>query len=290
MVHDFAIKALYNAARRYCIDQMDKLTAEHIQKQGVGAPETPEIGLSTMLVNAILEEIERVVPQDFAREAEVREYLLLAGKLARVLNYRTEGTGAQWHLVYYEPDWTETERIALEKAQADYASYIAGLSVEQAAETDTVLFRHVMSDTKRLRVRKKLAERWDVDDRRCWFPLRGLEIPTNVLAFQDAWFRKEVGAEQLQNILVSKGITRVWEINEIGLDPEYEVDPRLCDFAYPPEKYWSSPELNWLVYVSHESSITFAGDWLVNRIQEAWPNWEERVYTGWEYERPLNGQ
>ena len=51
---------------------------------------------------------------------------------------------------------------------------------------------------------------------------------------------------------------RVWELNESRLDPEYEMDTRLCDFAGN-ETYWSSRELDWLVYVSHESSIAFTG-------------------------------
>jgi hypothetical protein len=47
--------------------------------------------------------------------------------------------------------------------------------------------------------------------------------------------------------------------------------------------YWSSRELDWLIYLSHEESLTFAGRWLVEAIKEALPNWRERLYTAYGY-------
>jgi len=71
----------------------------------------------------------------------------------------------------------------------------------------------------------------------------------------------------------------VWQIDESGFDPEFEMDPRLCSFVRRGETYWSSGELDWLVYSSHEESITFAGRWLVGAVKAAWPTWSERLYT-----------
>ena len=61
------------------------------------------------------------------------------------------------------------------------------------------------------------------------------------------------------------------------------MDTRLCDFAGN-ETYWSSRELDWLVYVSHESSIAFTGTWLVEEVKRRWPGWERRAYTGYDYD------
>jgi hypothetical protein len=33
-----------------------------------------------------------------------------------------------------------------------------------------------------------------------------------------------------------------------------------------------------------ESSIAFAGAWLVEEVKRRWPGWERRVYTGYDYE------
>jgi hypothetical protein len=47
--------------------------------------------------------------------------------------------------------------------------------------------------------------------------------------------------------------------------------------------------MHWLIYASHERSITLAGTWLIAAVQEIWPRWDEHLYTGWEYERPPPG-
>jgi hypothetical protein len=44
--------------------------------------------------------------------------------------------------------------------------------------------------------------------------------------------------------------------------------------------------MDWLIYASHESSITVAGDWLLEAVKAEWPEWEQHLYTGWDYKRP----
>ena len=243
VLHDSAIKALHNAARRYCIESADELSA--IQRES-GVREEQYVGI--WLLGAILEEIERSVPQDFALEGELREYLLSAGKKVRVFtHHHSEVIGTERRIVYLEPDWTEAERIALEKARADYITYVTDLSVDEAAKSESLLYRHVMSDKERYRVARKLAERWGVrPSKHYWYPLSREEMPSDidVLALQEEWFRKEVGVERLQSILLVRGIKRIWELDEFRVEPEYELDPRLCAFWKGAEGYWSSRELD----------------------------------------------
>jgi hypothetical protein len=268
------VKALFNAARRYCDEPLDR--SEGIVLPGDG------------ILDDILLEIERAVPKDFNTEEEVRSYLLDAGRRAKLFTgYTARGRCDERVIQYHEPK--ESERAGSEIRRAEYLQYITDLSSEQAALTKPLPYRHAMSGTKRRRVGKKLAERWDVDPcSHYWYPLWRWDqpLPPDVLAFQDAWFHKEVGVEALQNILLRRGITRVWEINEVREDPEYELDPRLCWFMGGLEMYWSSRELDWLIYASHERSMTFAGDWLINAVKEAWPNWERRIYIDYDYELP----
>ncbi len=44
----------------------------------------------------------------------------------------------------------------------------------------------------------------------------------------------------------------------------------------------------WVLHQSHEQSLTVAGDRLLNPIKKAWPQWNEHLYTGWDYVRPSN--
>ena len=44
------------------------------------------------------------------------------------------------------------------------------------------------------------------------------------------------------------------------------------------EGYWCSQDMDWIVYASHESSITIGG-WLLDEVERVWPNWKERIWT-----------
>jgi hypothetical protein len=43
------------------------------------------------------------------------------------------------------------------------------------------------------------------------------------------------------------------------------------------EGLWCDSNFDWIVYASHESSITIGG-WLLPEIQAVWSNWQEHLY------------
>ena len=107
----------------------------------------------------------------------------------------------------------------------------------------------------------------------------------DVLALQAEWFRAKVPDDVVCNILARRGIGRVWELHEEGW--VCQIDLSLLIPAYKTaEKYWTTGEMDWLIYASHESSITVAGAWLIEAIKEIWPSWQDHLYAGWENVRP----
>lgn len=83
--------------------------------------------------------------------------------------------------------------------------------------------------------------------------------------------------DQLRTILIKHGVQRVWELREYG--PEYEQDVLLLTPRYNGgESYWSWADLDWIIYASHEASVTIGG-WLVREIQAVWPAWKAHVWT-----------
>jgi hypothetical protein len=44
------------------------------------------------------------------------------------------------------------------------------------------------------------------------------------------------------------------------------------------EGYWTSADLDWIIYASHEASVTLGG-WLVGRVKALWPSWDAHVWT-----------
>ncbi len=43
------------------------------------------------------------------------------------------------------------------------------------------------------------------------------------------------------------------------------------------EGIWTSRSLDWIVYASHENSITVGG-WMLAEVKRAWPEWECHIW------------
>jgi hypothetical protein len=98
------------------------------------------------------------------------------------------------------------------------------------------------------------------------------------VAFKTRAFDEAVAPERLRGALAARGIQRVWELREYG--PEYEEAVAMLDPYYNgAEGYWSSGDLDWIIYASHESSVTVGG-WLLQDVKAIWPSWQVHVWTG----------
>jgi hypothetical protein len=140
-------------------------------------------------------------------------------------------------------------------------------------------------------VDSRLHERWGASEGQHWHPLLSDDLPPHVLAFEQAGFARAITTVSLQGILRQHGVEHIWELREFG--PEYELDLKSLKPTYTGgEGYWTSGDMTWLMYASHESSITVAGEWLITAVKEAWPNWELHLYayTDWCYEPPSRTQ
>lgn len=166
-----------------------------------------------------------------------------------------------------------------------FVEFVGSCSAGDLGSIEPLPYRRSLSEKESASIRKRMLERWSIGSG-YWHPIEAEELPKSVLseavAFQARHFEAEVGAGELQAILSDRGLTRVWELRE--LRPDLEIELSLVDLLYTQERYWTSDAMDWVVYVSHESSITIAGRWLVDEIQSSWPRWRERVYAGWDYE------
>jgi hypothetical protein len=78
-------------------------------------------------------------------------------------------------------------------------------------------------------------------------------------------------------------------VNTLLCLPEYsdlpaeEIDLAGADFRFRDiEEFWCDARpavTDWMIYVSHEQSITLAGDWLVRESQRAWPDWASHLWS-----------
>ncbi len=292
-----SVERLHAAARRYleitwfeATKDKDWRKATRDELQAASSREYARAALEWLVL--------RTKPRKFSSLEEARHYFVSRSGAAfddciegglRALNRKSQdATRARLD---------DVDRTIVAEEAGRFCQYLSDLDADTLRTMETLPYRRILSPVERRRHCTAMRRRWDIRTSG-WYPMdRGDDDrPANALAFQSDYFDREVARSDFQALFRARGVTRIWQFSEsdyigeglmIGLpEPALEVEPAVFVPRFPLERFWTSRELDWLVYVSHERSITIAGDWLVSGVKAIWPNWEERRYTGWDYPRP----
>jgi len=274
------ITALHTAARRYCQERFfywiqiyeDLQRKENWQVQKLFEPgwDYSEEAYRTFpryrIDKAIQIEVERLAVDSGVVLDEMRARLLKACDVAE----------AQLEAELKEP----IARKALQEEGQDYRAYMLVLRANDLDDIEPLPFRRVIGELESKRLWNQLKEVWGID-RSYWFPLKEGPVPQNVVAFHSDYFEAINGVALLREALLSRNIARVFQLHEFG-DPDYEIELGIFepDYRDGGESYSTSDRCDWVVYASHESSVTVCGDWLIQAFREKWPGCDERTYKG----------
>jgi hypothetical protein len=164
----------------------------------------------------------------------------------------------------------------------EFEAFVKAVEDRQLQTVEPLPSRRVFSREELQHLWKTLDARWDVNTQHHWWPLREGDFPSHSLAFHTDWFNGEKQAF-LREALMSHGVKSVWELREFG-EWGCEQSVRELEPVYNGEEgYWTSSTLDWLVYASHESSITIAGEWLVQSFRQRFP-----LCDGFGYRGPMS--
>lgn len=137
-----------------------------------------------------------------------------------------------------------------------------------------------LPDAERDALWERASSVWDIRDQ-YWYPLADTSR-ADVVAFTAAAFHAAGGVEWLRATLGAHGVERVIETRELAELPTREIDVVDADFAYEfAEGYWCDARHDWIVYASHEDSLTIGGRWLIDAIMQLWPEGEAHVWSQW---------
>jgi len=220
----------------------------------------PEIWIRYHALRSILLEIESLDFDNLPDFDTTKEFILLAIATSQSLFTR---------------DIKSNEAIeALTEERGIVASLIEEWNSNEKVEP--LFYRHSLSQQEISIYWARLVERFDISKGFCWSPIDGIVRPTALIFTVEA-FEKAIPPQKLRDILASHGINRVLELRENSEDcwldlSEFEAYYNMA------EGFWSSQSLDWIIYASHESSISIGG-WLSTEIKQAWPDWETGVWT-----------
>ena len=262
--------ALQTAARRYCIERFAFWADRYMEivrsgRDRHGCDYTPE-ALAVFprynVLNAIRIEIERLDSDILCDLDDTREMLILAGSVA-------------------EDDFTrrsicEIDANVMAEERDSFCQFVCGNSNADLLCVEQLPYQRVLTRPESEQLWGDLCDRWQMKKKNYWFPL-DVHPRAELMAFDASAFQEHCPPLVLRNALTARGVSRLWELREYG--PEYAQAVALFDPHYNgAEGYWTSREMDWIVYASHEDSITVGG-WLLEDIKSAWSDWAKYVWN-----------
>ena len=266
---DDRIKKLHDAIRRYCMDRhfywSKKYTELDSARKNLTNNGYTDEALKTFprynVLNAILTEIEKYRPDEFETLNDAKKFFtLIVSEAENVFTKISNGA---------------IEQSVMSEERALFNEFINQLTEEDLLLIEPSFYRRVLPSNESKEIRDKLRQRWNISES-YWYPLSAAKTE-DVEAFQDSYFDKEIGTGKLKEILSNHEVQTVWEIREDGIDYEYElsvIDP----YYNGAEGFWCDDKFDWIIYASHESSITIGG-WLLPEIRKNWTDWENHIWT-----------
>ncbi|MBB5168356.1 hypothetical protein [Mycobacterium sp. AZCC_0083] len=270
-----AVAALHNAARRYCLDQIAHWQQAYAELSAAGKDQTSEpsgggsdtekaYGLFPRyhVLQAILSEVERSVPTDFDSIDTARMWLARAAETAQ-------------NPFTVNPNHPTEERAMAEERDA-FVHFVDHSDEDDWWRSPPLPYRRVLQNEEADAHYQDFCKRWGQ-----WYGANDQRHEDQCLTLHTDWVDVQPGHEQAIQSMLSPRVTRLIEIREYG--DSYELDLQAVSFSYDgAEGYWFVDDLDWMIYASHESSITFGGDWLIQAVRNSTPDIGKYVYLGWE--------
>jgi len=278
-----SVSSLHLAARRHCVDRIAHWTNAYasLARDGRNRIENADgswtysedayrIFPRYNVLAAIRSTIERWVPSDFPSLDDARAKLIDAGRMAQ--NSFTEG---KQHPI---------AALAIEEERESFVRFVEASNERDWAAVAPLPFRRVLHEDEADRLYRDFCARWGR-----WY---GGAVEGSVaepyltlhVAIVDALPAKE---HTIRAMLHALGVVRLFEVREHG--DSFELELAAAGLSYDgAEGFWFVHAMDWMIYASHESSITFGGERLITAARQAVPELDRYTYRGWDH--PPSGQ
>jgi hypothetical protein len=251
------LEGLHTLVRTYCINAIAFWKKEYAEKRtGSDFPEYTYSDSDYNLfprynaIDAILKGVELIVPAEYRDFKTLKKDILEAG-----LENETPFTN--------NPD-NEIEKKAIKDEKAKFKAYVEGLKELDIKKIEPLPLRRRLKTDEKLTVRQMLHEVWGYDGD-YWEPL-GKKSPRETV-FLLSKYITEGDRHFIKELLAKKRGKHLYEVNETGDDYETDLDS-VSSFYRDHEVMYFDETFKWTIYGSHEETITFGGEWLINSIKE----------------------
>jgi hypothetical protein len=243
------ITALHTAARQHCQDRHAHWARTSLALEQAGQGGGAALFARYQQLDAIRRAVEAFVPEDFATLPEARALLQAAGDTARppALPGHASPSAAQ----------------AMAEERALFAAAMAGLDLAALSQVAPLPFRRTLNEADARRLVGQLERRFGR-----WYG--GMCSGADVPAYLTFHLPLTPAPTQALLALLPAGTERVIEVTEEGEATELGLG--LVEFDGS-ETFWCTQALDWLVYASHEATLSVAGPALVAAVNAGLPSW-----------------
>lgn len=256
--------ALHDAARRYCIDRDAHWRQAYADlcRRGQGragsgySPRALDTFPRYNVLRAILTAVERIDPWDLPPTGELVERLAAAG---------VEGRSP-----FTDPPNDPIAAAAMADERVRFVEHVRALpSRPRPVDGPPLLPRvRVLSPDEMASWNGRLLARWGCEGG-SFVPVAHPERPS-LRAYHDEPFHEAFPPDRLRRILDRWNVRRLYELREWG-DRNLVLSSAAWDPSYDgAEGFWFDDELDWLLYASHEGTVTTGGT-LTDLVLEEWP-------------------
>lgn len=253
---------LLTAAKHYCLEQGQRWTEIYSAMVSEGRDrrghEYTDEALTTFpryqVLNALFVGTEEFDPENLPDSATLKEALLQIA-LFKDNFFTKDGFG-------------EIGNKAVEEERMKFADFIERMDIETILEMNPFPYRRVLSAEEVKALWGRIYQRWKADGT-YWYPLAD-RTDASLFAFHTEDFDAHLSPDLLRAIMRGKGIERVFELREYG-EENYQMELKCWEPSYNgAEGFWVSDKLDWILYASHEGSMT-TGGWLTDEVLGSWP-------------------
>lgn len=122
-------------------------------------------------------------------------------------------------------------------------------------------------------LKKELSERWHINADH-WFPIDEYDIKEEVAYFPQDYFFNDFGLENLKLLLSELNEDFIFQWNWETVNEEFfKISISEIIEFHNLEKFYFDKNCNWIVYISHENTIAFGGQILIEKLTDKWENW-----------------
>lgn len=155
----------------------------------------------------------------------------------------------------------ERQTLIASEARADelqkFRDTIASFDPTSEESIEPLFYRRVLSESEDERFWEKLDQHWGRGSTEYWYPMSDKTHPTLTFrSLEDVDY--EIMISRIEKFLSTLKTSRIFELRENGESFEQEKDG--IEFFYNgAEGYWFDNSMAWVVYCSHENTITMGG-------------------------------